>query len=58
MIKGPLGLMVWKDTLDDEMAVKPTDLVLASQDEVANAEVDAEILEQCATDQLEHDAAA
>lgn len=37
MIKGPLGLMVWTDTLNDDLAIKPTDLVML---EAKNREVD------------------
>jgi len=31
MIKGPLGLQVWADTLSDPTAIKPTDLITLDQ---------------------------
>lgn len=27
MIKGPLGLLVWADTLHDDVCIKPIDLI-------------------------------
>jgi hypothetical protein len=33
MIKGPLGLIVVSDTMNDKVCVKYTDLVLVSQEE-------------------------
>ena len=39
MIKGPLGLLVVSDTMNDETCVKYTDLVLVSQEtEITKAE--------------------
>ena len=35
-IKGPLGLMVWGDTLNDPLCVKPTDLAVLDSQKVSN----------------------
>ena len=35
-IKGALGIMVWTDTLNDPLCVKPTDLAVLDSQKVSN----------------------